>query len=723
MFSTKFKFIVAVVLLLLVSTNLFAQRSTYKLDQELDEILLKKDLIEVINEAEKSSENNLENLYKRLILYRRAVNFEKIPPVIKQILQVSKEDKSGFHGGDILSKTLKDELFQDAEILQVYLKNPYSINGDIFDKVVKICKSGKAVCDVSGFDNWLAQMVLEHRDKEFYYEHFYNYRLSWREAFGLDNTELLNQFAVDFRNNPADLGAALRYLGRFNSMQTVTEIVEKFASKQACDYHVLGERLISNSMFNVQNEDVKTKTRFGIQMLNKSLEIPFNEKDKELMWYYYLSRTSIAPVIGNYKKQLRFWTKTKLADTYRQIGEADKAQPLVEELAKLDKSDIQAWNTSFLAGAVQAASGARVVEKKILSEEQQRKTSGEYWIERAGYYIGRNEPTLVLQTYEEGFKNLPANLNNRERWGGRLSLIDSFARFSENNFKKFAERAKEEDKNELSEDTQQKAALWKQTENFLREEFLNTKINSYYSYSLIEIIDRAYFEDLLSEIFNNHSDQIVKIFREIDADSLNMNLANDFLENDAVSDAKKTELVNQLFNIAQTTNDPDKSLKILDYINRHRTEFAVRSIPILLKNLAQVEEKAKQKNLSYTEKEDFYFLIDDYLPAVFSAYIAAKNWREAEKFMHEKFDWSEQYSYECHALLKRLAVAAAENGDFADAVRLWKTRANLDRRDLEELPTLAKFGEVRANLVEFYQIMRENEPFSPIPEKALNILK
>lgn len=723
MFSTKIKLIFAVVLLSLFSTKLFAQGAVYKLDQEIDKTLLKKDLLEAIKDAERSSENNLENLYKRLILYRRAVNFQKIPALTKQILLIAKEDKSGFHGGDILGKTLKDELFQDAEVLQIYLKNPYSIDGDIFEKVIAMCKSGKASCDVSGFDNWLAQMVLENRDKEFNYEHFYNYRLRWREAFGLDNTELLNQFAVDFRNNPADPGAALRYLGRFNNMQTVTEIVEKFASKQACDYHVLGERLISNSMFNVPDEDAKTKTRFGIQMLAKSLEIPFNEKDKELMWNYYFSRTSIPPVIGNYEKQLRFWTKTRLAETYRQIGEADKAQPLVEELAKLDKSDIQAGNTSFLAGAVQADSGARVVEKKILSEEQQRKSSAEYWIERAGYYRGRNEPTLVLQTYDEGFKNLQANLNSPERWNGRLSLIDSFAQFSEVNFKKFAERTKEDDENELNEETKQKAALWKKTENFLREEFQTTKVNPYYLYSLIEIIDRADFNDLLNEIFNNHPDQIVKIYREIDSVFLNMNLANDFFENDDVSDAKKTELVNQLFNLAQTTNDPAKSLEIIGYINQNRTDFAVRSMPVLLKNLAQVEEKAKQKNLSYTEKEDFYFLIDDYLPAIFSAYIAAKNWREAEKFMQKKFDWSEKLSYERHALLKRLTVAAAENGDFADAARLWKTRANLDRRDLEELSTLAKFGEVRTNLVEFYQKMRENEPYSPIPEKALNILK
>lgn len=722
MFSTKFKLIFAVVLFSLLSMNLFAQGAVYKLEQELDEILLKKDLLEVIKDAEKSSENNLENLYKRLILYRRAVNFQKIPAITKQILLVSKNDKSGFHSGDILRETLKDELFQDAEVLQIYLKNPYSIDDEIFKKLTEMCKSGKAVCDVSGFDNWLAQKVLENRDKEYYYGHFFDYRLRWRESFGLSNTELLNQFAIDFRTNPADLDAAFRYLGRFNTMQTLTEIIEKFASKQACDYHVLGERLISSSMFSGQTEDYKTKTRFGIQLLNKSLEIPFNEKDTELMWKYYFITSAVDPQIGNYEKQLRFWTKTKLAETYHQIGEANKAQPLVEEIAKLDKSDIQAWNTSYLAGAVQADSGARVVEKKILSEEQQRENSAEYWIERANYYRGRNELLLVLEAYYEGFKNFPAKLNENSRWQERLRLIDSFARFSEANFKTFAERAKDENEEDLSEETKQKFALWKKTEDFLRTEFQATKANYYYFYSLIRIIENTDFTDLLDEIFQKNTEYIIKIYRELPSDDLNMNLAGDFLENETVGEAKKEEFLNQLFNIALTSK-PDKGLQLIGFINYHTKNFAALSLPVLHRNLDIIKEVLKSKNLSFNEREDLEYLADDYLPVIFSAYIKAENWRDAEKFMQEKFDWSEKLSYERHALLKRLTVAAAENGDYADAVRLWKTRANLDRRDLEELSTLAKFGEVRGILIEFYQKMSENEPYSPIPEKALNILK
>lgn len=708
--------------LILLSSSLavFAQGSSFELENEIDEILLKKDLSEAIEEAEKSAQNDLKSLYKRLILYRRAVNFEKISPIVRLISQTAREDKSGFAGGYTVEEILKDPLFQDAETLRIYLQNSYYLSEEVFKKFTSVCQKDKTACDVADFDNWLAQKVLENRDKEHSYEEFFNYRLRWRESFGLDNRELLNQFAVDFRNNPGNLDAALRYLSRFNNLQTVAEIEEKFSSKQAADYHVLGEGLVSNARYSVQGEDdKKAKIQTGIRFLEKSLQIPFNEKDKELIWKYYLSKISMPPVIGNYEKQLRFWTKTRLAEGYREAGEAGKAQPIVEELVRLDKSDILEQDVGYLAGAVQAQSGARVVEKKILSEQENRKNTPEYWRERADYYRGRNEMLLVLEAYYEGLKNIPFRSN--EMLQDRALLVDWLARFTENEFGSYAERAKGKDEKDLSDETKQKFALWKKTESFLRNEFQATKSNLFYSYFLIQIIGITDFKDLLNEIFNRQSDQIVKIYREIPADFLNMNLANDFLENKTVSAAKKEDFVNQLFNIA-LADEPEKSLKIIGYINQDRENFVARSIPVLLKNLEQIEENLKRKNLSFTQREDLEYLAKDYQSVLFSAYLKAKNWKGAEKFMREKYDWSEKSSSERHESLKRLAVAAAENGDYADAVRLWKTHANLNRRDLSALSSLARYSAVAESLRQFYERMKINEPYSPIPEMALQEL-
>lgn len=724
MIRTKIKFIFTTLILFFCAVAVFAQENSFELEREIDEILLKKDLSEAIMEAEKARKNDLKSLYYCLILYRRAVNFEKVPPVIKQILQTAREDKSGFMGGDVVRETLKDPFFQDAETLRIYLQNSYVLNldEDVFKKYTAICLREKTACDVAGFDNWLAQKVLENQNKEYFYESLFNYRLRWRESFGLDNTELLKQFANDFRNNPGNLDLALRYLSRFDNLQTIAEIEEKFASKQAADYQVLGERLVSNAKYSALSEnDKKTKILTGIRFLEKSLQIPFNETDKELIWKYYFSKTSIPPVVRNYEKQLRFWTKKRLAESYRDAGEAGKAQPIVEELARLDKSDIFERDVSRLAGAVQSQTGARVVEKKILSEQENRKNTAEYWLERANYYRGRNEPLLVLEAFYEGLKNIPFKPNEIRLWQERSALVEALARFTEDAFKKFAERAKGEDEKDLSDETKQKFALWKKTESFLQNEFQATKTNPFYSYSLIQIIDVADFDDLLKEIFNRHSDQIVKIYREIPADSLNMNLADDFLENETVSAAKKEDFINQLFNVA-LTDEPEKSMKIIGYINRERDNFAVRSISVLHRNLEQVEENLKRKNLSFTEREDFEYLADDYLPVLFSAYLKAKNWRGAEKFMREKYDWSKEFPSDRYDALRRLAIAAAENGDFSDAVHLWKTHANLNRRDLSALSSLAKYPAVTDALREFYEQMKLNEPYSPVPDMALREL-
>src|SRR5687768_8144381 len=258
MIRTNIKSIFGLALILLLAAlAVFAQENSFELEREIDEILLKKDLLKEIEDAERSSQNDLKSLYRRLILYRRAVNFEKIPPVIKQILHAAREDKTGFMGGYVVEDILKDPLFQDAETLRIYLQNSDYLSEEVFKKFTLICRKDKTACDVAGFDNWLAQKVLENQGKEHFYESWFDYRLQWRESFGLDNTDLLSQFAIDFRNNPGNLDMALRYLSRFNNPQTVAEISENFASKQACDYHVLGERIVSNARYSGLSENDK----------------------------------------------------------------------------------------------------------------------------------------------------------------------------------------------------------------------------------------------------------------------------------------------------------------------------------------------------------------------------------------------------------------------------------------------------------------------------------
>lgn len=722
MISTKNKFIFGAILFLLVSSNIFAQDATYQIERELDEILLKKDLLEVIKDAEKSPQNDVPTLYRRLILYHRAVNFEKASQIIKQLPQAQKLNKKSFYGGSVIKNVLEDTLFRDKETIKFYLQT-YYLDNDLFKKFTKLCLENASDCDVYGFDIWLGQKVSENENSDYEYERWFGHRLQWRESFGLDKNELLNKFVNDFRNDPNNLVFALRYLGYFPKLQTVEEIAEKFNSKQAYDYYALGNRMINYGWYSSENADnIKIINKHAIIFLNKSLEIPFNEEDSVLMYKNTISAASYQPKKINHKKQFQYWAKTKLAETYTKVGEANKAQPIAEELAKMDKSDIETGNTEFLAGMVQAASGARVVEKKILSERTKRENTADYWIERANYYRGRNELKLVFDAYLEGLKTVSFDLKNEVSMQNRGSLIWSLASFA-SDFGKYAEDLKEDGADKLSIEQKLKAEIWLETEKLLEKEFNGNKTNLSHSYSLLREIKRNDFDDLFAKIINQNTEVVNSIFREMPSNNYYYSdLFNDIWESEKITQAKKDEFLLQLFNIAQTS-DLEKAVDLAEIINYRSDKFAVQLVPVLNRNLAKVEEKLKLKNLSFNEREELEDLKNDYLKLTFSNYLLAKDWQSAERFMSESFDWSKEYSYDRHESINRLAKTAAENSDYANAVRLWKMRSNLDQRNLKGLEILSLYYEIGLELVDFYEQMKVEEPYSPIPDMALKILK
>lgn len=719
MFSAKYKFFVCVILLF-TATNHFAQDSAYEIELQLDEILLKKDLLQVIEEAENAPKNDIVSLHRRLILYRRAVNFEKASQIISQIFQFEKQNGKNFNGGYTITHTLGDELFKDTETIKVYLQNYYLEEG-LFKKYIKLCQQDKTACDVNGFDNWLGQKFLENQKDDYEYERWLGNRLRWREEFGLNKDKLMEKLVEDFRNNPNNQRYALRYLRHFPKASTVEEIAEKFNSKQAFDYYAVATAMIpKGQLYMLSDDERKMMMRHGIAFLHKSLEIPFNDQDIVLMYKDRIPAASYDPRKINYKKQFQYWVKTALAETYKNIGQADKAQPIAEELVKMDKSDIQTGDTEYLGGAVQAASGERVIEKKILSEQEKRENTSEYWIERANYYRGRKELKLVFDAYLEGIETVSFDANDEQSRRNRSSLIWSLARFA-SDFDENAEDLKEGD--DLSDEQMLKAKIWLETEKFLEDEFERHKTNTAFAYSLLDHIEGQDFDELFAKLVDRETEIIVKIFRDASSNNYSYgNLINDIWESNGISQTKKDELFAQLFNIAQTA-DVEKSMDLVGSINYHTNKYVVQFIPVLNRNLAKVEEDLKAKNLSFLESEDLEDLKNDHLKLIFSNYLLAKNWRAAEKFMSEKFDWSESFSYDKHDSLKRIALVAAENGDIKDAVRLWKMRANLSRRNLDGLETLSQNYDVRTELIIFYEQMRTTEPYSPMPEKALKILR
>jgi Tfp pilus assembly protein PilF len=91
----------------------------------------------------------------------------------------------------------------------------------------------------------------------------------------------------------------------------------------------------------------------------------------------------------------------------------DRAQQLVEELT--GKKDGTLGNLIGLefAGAVQAASGKRVVENRIKKAEEENKDSVRYWLGRAKYYTGRKEHEQA----EDALKKALALPPDQNRYG------------------------------------------------------------------------------------------------------------------------------------------------------------------------------------------------------------------------------------------------------------------------------------------------------------------
>jgi len=72
--------------------------------------------------------------------------------------------------------------------------------------------------------------------------------------------------------------------------------------------------------------------------------------------------------------------------------------------------------------------------------------------------------------------------------------------------------------------------------------------------------------------------------------------------------------------------------------------------------------------------------------------------------------------------LAQVAVVAAQQNAINDAMRLWRMSTNLDRRNIETLPEIARTN-ARPQLLAMYRQMKKDDPVSTIPDLALRLLQ
>jgi hypothetical protein len=104
-------------------------------------------------------------------------------------------------------------------------------------------------------------------------------------------------------------------------------------------------------------------------------------------------------------------------------------------------------------------------------------------------------------------------------------------------------------------------------------------------------------------------------------------------------------------------------------------------------------------------------------PNLCRAYLAIGDWRRAEATLEVLRAQGEGELGALEPILR----AAARDGAFDDALRLWRRRANYDLTDLELLPELVRLG-LRDHLHSFYTELAKSCPESSVPARVLAML-
>ena len=595
-----------------------AQDKFANIETEVAQTLLKKDLRQAISEAENGSPNDLTVLLRRLSLYRRAADAEKMARTMRQIMSRDDWRKNYSQIGDALQTALRSENFQDAETFRMYLQT-FGLNDFAYGKFIEICSKNRTNCDIAGFDAWLAEKSNENTDAD---KFEWTYRqIGWREKFGLDAAQLTDRFAEDVRKNPADLETALRYLKVFRNPNDLQRLAETFSSAQAYDYYELGEQLKnSTGTLSPSNEDTPAIRRVAVQLLLKSLATPFSEKDAALIYQYHLRYVSIPVKIKNPEKQLRFWTKTALAETYKNLGEAQNAQPIIEELTKLDKSDILDGNPALLSGAVQAQSGARTVEADILQRQAAGQNSYEYWNERVRYYHGRKEPEQIFSAYLQAFAAVPFDLAKDGVRSERIFQIRLFADFVRHNFGDYGGKSESAD---WSESEKRNYQFWLGAENFLRNEFGKTNANIQYSNRLTQIIAENNFKNLTDEILRENPEILTRAAQS-DRENFSGGMVNIFLRNEKIPQAKKDAVYEQLLKIADGADVKSAWILFGELAATETNIYSARLTPLVEKHFAESIKFAKNYHKADQDDGDFSGLPLRYGAILFRVYLGGE---------------------------------------------------------------------------------------------------
>lgn len=655
-----------------------------EMQRDITRLLLERDAGEVANQlALEPPAQSVLPLLRRLNLFARAGHRARALDALNQLAAAS--DLPPVRERWLVATVVKEIIGQqDFAALKVYYERLMPVDMEGAETFLRLWEREG---DTREIDAWLAERTLQHED-------WFQLRIHWRTKLGTVN-ELLDTLAADVRRHPQDLSLVFRYLqanalaGHPQDVSWLGSIFETWLGKEAApgiafETYEVGARLRGEL------------PEVSVKLLERSLGLPFTERDMQLIRERFIMRSQLPPRVKNWEKQLRFWTKQQLAEAYRSTNRSQAAQPLIEELVRLkEDDDILPEDVHHLAGAVQSQSGMRVVEAKILSDEATRRESAQYWTERARYYKGRKEYDVVMETYEQALHEFPLQLQDRESVVARLSLLREFAvfalsRYGGNEGNREAHRAR--------------------MKEVLRREFAAVPPENLYAFGVARIITDNEFDldDLKESLLVKEREVLRRLLAARSEWALEeRGLIEDIVCRESVAPQAKLAYWKQLEDLA-TSGAASRSYQLADVLlSCHEPG---RAIPLLNGFLKRVRERRGEEDTFWEGQA---------ADNLFTAYLAAGEWRAAEKMLRERGDST---GGQLMSDLSSLAVSAARAGDTDDAVRFWSMKANLDRRRLDGLSELA-LTKAREPLRGMYERMKKRDPLTFIPDQALRILQ
>jgi hypothetical protein len=364
-----------------------------------------------------------------------------------------------------------------------------------------------------------------------------------------------------------------------------------------------------------------------------------------------------------------------VAECLLNLGRTDAAQLRMVEAADLRERNGLRGNP-LLAGRVQAESGQRTIERRIVEAEKKSDQEPEYWRERAQYFRGRKEADREEAALKQGLSltkpQSPPDRPGKGHADWRSWLLSDYARF-------LAGHGRESEAVAL-----------------LRQELAEAPAVAESSVRAASLLAFDFSKQVSAEdavLWNWLANRPAWAYPE-------ERLLWRMLEN-----APK-ETLDRHFTRAEKLaagGDPNRAHTLGWIMNR--LQFPKRSLPLLKHAVATAHDEELKQRAAF---------------ALLESFLDTGNWKDAEAIFPEAA--RRLTAQEIPQWHSRLALAAARDGAKADALRLWFRTANVSPTATGGLAELARLG-LREDLVAFYQAMQKEMPASRAPDRALKLLQ